>query len=69
MARVFLGVKGMTTHEGASKVKETLMGVDGVQRVDAGLDQQAAVEYDETELTVMDLIRTLRRQGIMAGMV
>jgi copper chaperone len=68
MARVLLGVRGMNTREAADKVKQTLSSLQGVSRVDTGVDGQAAVEYDPGELTVMDLIRSLRRIGFLAGM-
>ncbi len=66
--RVLLGVRGMDTRDAAALVDETLRALPGVLSVDAGTDRQAVVEYDATELTVMDLIRALRRQGFLAGM-
>ena len=69
MARVLLGVRGMDTQEAAAKVQKTLRDMAGVSSASAGLDGQAAVEYDPGELTIMDLIRALRRIGFLAGMV
>ena len=66
--RVLLGVRGMDTRDAADVVSETLQAIAGVITVDAGVDSQAVVEYDATELTVMDLIRALRRRGFLAGM-
>lgn len=68
MARVILGVKGMNTLEAADKVRTTLLSLDGVQKADVGTGQQATVEYDASSLTVMDLIRALRKIGFLAGM-
>jgi copper chaperone len=68
MARVLLGVRGMDTPVAADRVKRTLALVGGVVSVDVNTDGQAAVEYDDSELTVMDLIRSLRRIGFLAGM-
>ncbi|MGL4610049.1 MAG: heavy-metal-associated domain-containing protein [Trueperaceae bacterium] len=68
MARVILGIKGMTTMEAAEKVWETLMSIEGVEKVDVGREQQATVEYDAGSLTVMDFIRALRKIGFLAGM-
>jgi copper chaperone len=68
VARVLLGVRGMTTPEAAEKVRSTLLALEGVRKVEAGTEQQAAVEYDEAELTIMDMIRALRKQGFLAGM-
>lgn len=68
MARVLLGVQGMDTPASAERVRRTLLEVDGVQKVDANRDGQASVEYDDSEITVMDLIRALRGIGFLAGM-
>lgn len=66
--RVLLGVRGMDTVDAAALVKETLTALDGVQLVEAGTDNQALVTYDASETTVMDLIRSLRNLGFLAGM-
>ena len=68
MARVLLGIRGMTTQERAQKVKDTLLKLEAVEQVDAGVDQQASVVYDEGSATVMDFIRALRHAGFAAGM-
>lgn len=66
--RVLLGVRGMTTPEAARQVKEALLKVEGVAKVEPGFYEQAAVEYDGSSVTVMDLIRALRQVGFTAGM-
>jgi hypothetical protein len=58
----------MDTPDAAELVRETLLAVGGVMLVDAGTDSQAVVEYDAGEATVMDLIRSLRGIGFLAGM-
>jgi copper chaperone CopZ len=68
MARVLLGVKGMDNMDSAEKVWETLMALDGVVKVEVSPQQQATVEYNENDLTTMDLIRSLRKIGFLAGM-
>lgn len=68
MARVLLGVRGMDNVAAAERVKRTLAGVAGVSSVEANADGQAAVEYDDSRVTVMDLIRSLRQIGFLAGM-
>lgn len=68
MTRVLLGVRGMDTPAAKQKVKKTLLQVDGVETVEVGADDQAAVSYDPTVVTVMDLIRALRHIGFLAGM-
>jgi hypothetical protein len=44
------------------------MAIEGVEKADVGTGQQATVEYDAGSLTVMDLIRALRKIGFLAGM-
>ncbi len=68
MTRVLLGVRGMNTPEAAAKVQATLLELAGVERASASADGQATVEYDASELTVMDIIRALRGIGFLAGM-
>lgn len=68
MTRVLLGVRGMDTDEARKRVREALTGVEGVASVEVGRDEQAAVSYDPTVVTVMDLIRALRNLGFLAGM-
>lgn len=68
MTRVLLGVKGMNSKERADKIKQVLLSVEGVEKVEADKSEQAAVTYDEGMVTVMDLVGTLRRLGIRAGM-
>ncbi|GEM82153.1 MAG: hypothetical protein KatS3mg074_555 [Meiothermus sp.] len=69
MNRVLLAVRGMERPEQIEKVSnaiKNLEGVQGVQPADAG---QLEVEYDPHQLTVMDLIRVVREQGFLAGML
>lgn len=68
MTRVLLGVRGMDHDAAVRKVAKALLAVPGVTRVSATADEQASVEYDATEVTVMELIRALRRIGFVAGM-
>lgn len=65
---MLLGVRGMDTEASRGRVEETLRTVRGVLGAEASTDLQVAVEYDPTEVTVMDLIRALRRIGFLAGM-
>lgn len=67
-ARVLLGVRGMDTAASRDRVEGALRSVRGVLAVEASSDLQVAVEYDAGEVTVMDLIRALRRLGFLAGM-
>ncbi len=69
MARVLLGIKDLKGQSEVDRVKKTLLIISGVKSVSAGLDGQASVEYDGDELTIMDLIRALRKEGFVSGMV
>lgn len=69
MARVLLGIKDVKRQADVDIVKRVLLTMHGVKSVQAGLDGQAAVEYDGDELTIMELLRALRREGYVAGMV
>ena len=68
MTRVLLGVRGMDTPGAKDKVQRTLLEVEGVASAEIVGDEQAAVTYDATAVTVMDLIRALRGIGFLAGM-
>ena len=68
MTRVLLGVRGMDTPAAKEKVRRTLLDVEGVASAEIVADEQAAVSYDATLVTVMDLIRALRGIGFLAGM-
>jgi copper chaperone len=67
-SRVLLGVRGMDTDGAREKVTAALRALPGVASVDAAGAQQLLVEYDAGDLTVMDLIRAVRRVGFLAGM-
>ncbi len=61
-------VRGMDTEDSRRQVVETLLAVAGVISVTPADAGQVRLEYDPTEVTVMDLIRSLRRIGFLAGM-
>lgn len=65
--RVLLGVRGMN-REAGEKVAAALLVLPGVVRAmpDEG---QIEVHYDPSQLTVMDLVRAVRGQGFLAGML
>ncbi|MFA5550576.1 MAG: cation transporter [Trueperaceae bacterium] len=67
-ARALMRVRGMDTEQSRDQVITTLQAVAGVVSVTGGDAEQVSVEYDPTEVTVMDLIRALRRIGFLAGM-
>ncbi|AFV76315.1 hypothetical protein YIM1640_00690 [Thermus oshimai] len=69
MNRVFLGVRGEPTPEGMERILAALRRLPGVAEAQAVGPAQIQVEYDPQALTVMDLIRTVREQGFLAGML
>lgn len=69
MNRVLLGVRGMERPEQIEKVSAAIKKLEGVQRVQPADTGQLEVEYDPQQLTVMDLIRVVREQGFLAGML
>ncbi|GAA5435303.1 heavy-metal-associated domain-containing protein [Deinococcus sp. A31D244] len=65
--RVLLGVRGMTRDAGTS-VAAALTALPGVSRATPD-EGQIEVHYDPSQLTVMDLVRAVRTQGFLAGML
>ena len=65
--RTLIGVRGMDRAAGL-RVAETLLAMDGVLKA-APDDGQIEVHYDPSLHTVMDLIRAIRQQGFLAGML
>jgi len=66
--RAMLAVRGLDTDAARAKVLATLRGVRGVVEATPAGEAQVLVRYDGGEVTVMDLIRALRRLGFVAGM-
>jgi len=69
MNRVLLGVRGAETEEQMRVVAEALARIEGVAKVEVPQPGQVLVEYDPHRLTVMDLIRAVREEGFLAGML
>ncbi|GGM95561.1 hypothetical protein GCM10007092_06340 [Thermus composti] len=69
MNRVLIGIRGEPTPEGMERVVRALKALEGVREAQATGPAQVLVEYDPQSLTVMDLIRTVREQGFLAGML
>ena len=65
--RVLLGVRGMNKEAGL-KVAAALQAMQGVSKAIPD-DGQIEVPYDPSYHTVMDLVRTVRMQGFLAGML
>ncbi|BAW02751.1 hypothetical protein TTMY_2388 [Thermus thermophilus] len=69
MNRVLIGIRGEPTPEGMERILKALRGLEGVSQAQATGPAQVLVEYDPQTLTVMDLIRTIREEGFLAGML
>ncbi len=69
MTKVLLGVRGLVDSEATDRVVKALTGLKGVNEVTASHMGQLEVSYDPAALTVMDLLRTVRGQGFLAGML
>lgn len=69
MNRVLIGIRGNPTPEGMARILEALKALEGVQRAESPAPAQVEVEYDPQRLTVMDLIRRIREEGFLSGML
>lgn len=68
LARALVAVRGMESEAAKRRVHTALSAVAGVHAVSPGDGGKMVVDYDPSEATVMDLIRSLRRIGFLAGM-
>lgn len=66
---MLIGIRGQPTPEGMERILKALKGLEGVAQAQATGPAQILVEYDPQALTVMDLIRTIREEGFLAGML
>ncbi|WP_117238293.1 heavy-metal-associated domain-containing protein [Thermus sediminis] len=69
MNRALIGIRGEPTPEGMARILNALEALEGVQEVQAAGPAQVMVAYDPQALTVMDLIRVIREEGFLAGML
>lgn len=67
VTRTLMEVRGLTPASG-QKVAAALLALDGVTRATPD-GTQIEVHYDPSLLTVMDLLREIRKQGFLAGML
>ncbi|MFC4455495.1 heavy-metal-associated domain-containing protein [Deinococcus sonorensis] len=65
--RTLIGVHGMDRASG-DRVAAALLAMPGVAKATPD-DGQIEVHYDPSQHTIMDLIRTIRTQGFLAGML
>ncbi len=69
MNRVMLGIQGVENYGQMEAVSQALEKQKGVNKVEVQQLGQIVVEYDPQRLTVMDLIRAVREEGFLAGML
>lgn len=69
MNRIMLGIQGVQSNEQMEKVVAVLARQKGVLKTEVQQLGQVTVEYDPHRLTVMDLIRAVREEGFLAGML
>lgn len=69
MTKVLLGVRGLVDSEATERVVKALKSLKGVTEVMPSHAGQLEISYDPAALTVMDLLRTVRGQGFLAGML
>jgi copper chaperone len=69
MNKVLLGVRGLSEVDATEKVIKALKSLKGVSDVVNPHPGQLEVNYDPGQVTVMDLLRTVRGQGFLAGML
>jgi copper chaperone len=65
--RTLIGVRGMDREAGL-RVAASLLTLQGIVKASPD-DGQIEVHYDPSQHTVMDLIRAIRQQGFLAGML
>ncbi|ADR36367.1 MULTISPECIES: heavy-metal-associated domain-containing protein [Oceanithermus] len=69
MNRIMLGIQGVQSDDQMEKVVAALARQKGVLKTEVQQLGQVTVEYDPHRLTVMDLIRAVREEGFLAGML
>ncbi|MDM7324879.1 MAG: heavy-metal-associated domain-containing protein [Thermus sp.] len=69
MNRVLIGIRGEPSPEGMERILSALRNLEGISQAQATGPTQILVEYDPQVLTVMDLLRTIREEGFLAGML
>jgi copper chaperone len=69
MEQVLIGVRGLQAPEQVEKVLRALHELSGVEEVELIEPGQLQVRYNPQSLTVMDLLRAIREQGFLAGML
>jgi len=65
--RILIGVRGMNKEAG-ERIALVLTSMDGITQATPD-EGQIEVHYDPSRLTVMDILRAVRSQGFLAGML
>ncbi len=69
MTQVLIGVRGLRAGADTERVLEALCALRGVGSAQSPEEGQLEVRYQPELLSAMDLIRSLREQGYLAGML
>ena len=69
MNRVLLGIRGAEDTQTVSQIVQILAKMEGVHKAEQTQPGQILIEYDAHLITPMDLIRTVREQGFLAGIL
>ncbi len=66
--KVLMQVQGLVDADSTKRVMDSLEAMPGVQSVKLSDRGTLSIAYDGSYLTVMDLIRAVRKQGFLASM-
>jgi copper chaperone len=66
--KVLMQVQGLVDADSTKRVMDSLEALRGVQSVKLSDRGTLSIAYDSSYLTVMDLIRAVRKQGFLASM-
>lgn len=69
MSRVLLGVRGAEDAQTVSQIVQVLAKMEGVHKAEQTQPGQILIDYDPHLITTMDLIRAVREQGFLAGIL
>lgn len=69
MSRVLLGVRGAEDPQILGQIVQVLAKMEGVEKAESTQPGQIQVDYNPHSVTIMDLIRTIREQGFLAGIL
>lgn len=69
MSRVLLGIRGAEDAQIVGQIVQILAKIEGVEKAEQTQPGQIQVDYNPHLVTTMDLIRAIREQGFLAGIL